>query len=85
GRIVLFEVRTENPDEYYKNPFNLDGVAPGSYMGMSQIDPNWVTPELTEDNLSDPASQSYYEPTYWRIKDRVYHKSHLRIFVPYPV
>lgn len=85
GRIVLFDVEAANPEEYYKAPFNLDGVQPGTYRGMSQIDPNWVTPVLTEDNLSDPASQSYYEPTFWKIKDRVYHKSHLRIFVPYPV
>ncbi|VFR32516.1 Phage-related protein [plant metagenome] len=85
GRIVLFDVQAENPEEFYKAPFNLDGIQPGSYKGMSQIDPNWVTPVLTDDNLRDPASQTYYEPTYWRIKDRVYHKSHLRIFVPYPV
>ncbi|EFF76090.1 DUF1073 domain-containing protein [Achromobacter piechaudii] len=85
GRIVLFDVETANPEEYYKAPFNLDGVQAGTYRGMSQIDPNWVTPVLTEDNLNDPASQSYYEPTFWKIKDRVYHKSHLRIFVPYPV
>ncbi|EHK65986.1 DUF1073 domain-containing protein [Achromobacter arsenitoxydans] len=85
GRLVLFDVAAANPEEYYKAPFNLDGVQPGTYRGMSQIDPNWVTPVLTEDNLNDPASQSYYEPTFWKIKDRVYHKSHLRIFVPYPV
>lgn len=85
GRIVLFDVEAANPEEYYKAPFNLDGVQAGTYRGMSQIDPNWVTPVLTEDNLNDPASQSYYEPTFWKIKDRVYHKSHLRIFVPYPV
>ncbi|WMD23312.1 DUF1073 domain-containing protein [Achromobacter seleniivolatilans] len=85
GRLVLFDVEAANPEEYYKAPFNLDGVQPGTYRGMSQIDPNWVTPVLTEDNLNDPASQSYYEPTFWKIKDRVYHKSHLRIFVPYPV
>ncbi|PPA72646.1 portal protein [Achromobacter spanius] len=85
GRIVLFDVEAANPEEYYKAPFNLDGVQAGTYRGMSQIDPNWATPVLTEDNLNDPASQSYYEPTFWKIKDRVYHKSHLRVFVPYPV
>lgn len=85
GRLVLFVVDSANPEEYYKAPFNLDGVQAGTYRGMSQIDPNWVTPVLTEDNLNDPASPNYYEPTFWKIKDRLYHKSHLRIFVPYPV
>ncbi len=85
GRLVPFVVDSANPEEYYKAPFNLDGVQRGMYRGMSQIDPNWVTPVLTEDNLNDPASPNYYEPTFWKIKDRLYHKSHLRIFVPYPV
>lgn len=85
GRLVLFVVDHENPDEWYKNPFNIDGVKKGTYRGMSQIDPNWVTPVLTEKNLNDPASQEFYEPTYWEIKGRRVHRSHLHIFVPYPV
>lgn len=85
GRVVLFEIDSDNPEEYYKAPFNIDGVRPGSYRGMSQIDPNWMTPVLTERNLRDPAARDYYVPTFWRIGDRVYHRSHLHIFVPYPV
>lgn len=85
GRLILFDVASENPEAYYKAPFNLDGIERGMYRGMSQIDPNWVTPVLTEDNVRDPASRTYYEPTYWRVGDRVIHRSHLHIFVPYPV
>jgi hypothetical protein len=44
-RIVLFEVTSTDPD-YYEKPFNPDGVTPGSYKGMSQVDPYWITPEL---------------------------------------
>src|SRR5690606_27836854 len=36
-------------------------------------------------SVRDPASRTYYEPTYWRVGDRVIHHSHLHIFVPYPV
>ena len=85
GRLILFDVASENPEAYYKAPFNLDGVERGAYRGMSQIDPNWVTPVLTEDNVRDPASRTYYEPTYWRVGERIIHRSHLHIFVPYPV
>lgn len=85
GRIVLFLVDTENPDQWYENPFNIDGVKPGMYKGMSQIDPNWITPDLTESNLSDPASKNFYNPTYWRVKNRRIHRSHLYIYVPHPV
>jgi phage-related protein (TIGR01555 family) len=85
GRIALFVVETPNPKAFYENPFNPDGIAPGSYKGIKQVDPQWVTPELTADNLQDPASLNFYEPTYYRIGGRRYHKSHLVKFVPFPV
>ncbi|MBD2822487.1 DUF1073 domain-containing protein [Xenorhabdus sp. 42] len=85
GRIALFVVETSNPKEFYENPFNPDGIARGSYKGIKQIDPQWVTPELTADNVQDPASLNFYEPTYYQIGGRRYHKSHLIKFVPFPV
>lgn len=85
GRVILFRVATTNPKEYYEAPFNIDGVGKGAYIGMSQIDPNWMTPELTEADLDDPSSEGFYVPTYWRVKDRLIHKSHLHIFIPNPV
>lgn len=85
GRIVMFDVDCENPKEFYELPFNIDGVKPGTYKGLSQIDPNWITPELTESNLSDPCGQHFYEPTYWVVNGRRIHRSHLYIFVPHPV
>ena len=84
GRVAIYVVESTDP-EYYEKPFNLDGVTPGSYKGISQVDPCWVTPELTSSNLTDPASMSFYDPTYYMIGNRRYHKSHLHIFIPYPV
>jgi len=75
-RIALFEVDSLDP-EYYEKPFNPDGVAPGSYKGISQVDPYWITPELDSTAAADPASRHFYEPTYWRISGRRYHRSHL--------
>ena len=37
-RIAMFIVDSDDPDYYYK-PFNIDGVEPYSYKGISQIDP----------------------------------------------
>lgn len=85
GRIVLFNIASANPGEFYEAPFNIDGVQPGTYKGMSQIDPNWLEPVLGENSLNNPTSKDFYEPEYWRVKNRIYHKSHLHIFVPYPV
>lgn len=85
GRLALFVVETSNPQEWYENPFNIDGVTAGMYKGIRQIDPQWVTPDLTDANLQDPASLDFYEPTYWIIGNRRYHKSHFVKFVPYPV
>ncbi len=75
-RIALFDVDSEDED-YYLKPFNIDGVKKGSYKGISQVDPYWITPELDEDSTSNPASKHFYEPTWWRINGKRYHRSHL--------
>ena len=77
-RVALFVVESTDP-MYYEKPFNIDGVKAGSYKGISQIDPQWCTPINTSDNVSNPASLNYYEPTYWQINGKKYHKSHLVI------
>ena len=77
-RIALFEVDSPDPD-YYLKPFNLDGITKGSYKGISQVDPYWITPELDSDAAANPASKNFYEPTWWRISGKRYHRSHLII------
>lgn len=83
-RYVLFRVMHTDPD-YYKKPFNIDAVRLGSYMGMSQIDPQWVIPEPSMAALQDPASPIFYEPEFFRIGQTTYHRSHFHIFIPNPV
>lgn len=64
----------------YEKPFNIDGVKPGSYRGISQIDPYWISPELDGEASSDPSSEYFYEPTWWRINGNRVHRTHLIIF-----
>lgn len=78
-RIAIFKVNSTDPD-YYKNPFNPDGVEPGSYKGISQVDPYWCAPQLDAAATSDPGSLHFYEPTFWIIGGQTYHRSHLHIF-----
>lgn len=78
-RVMLFEVESNDPN-YYEYPFNIDGVAPGSYKGMVQVDPYWCSPVLDGDAASNPASQNFYNPTWWIIAGKRYHRTHLRIF-----
>lgn len=78
-RVAMFVVEYTDPD-YYKNPFNIDGVTKGSYKGISQIDPYWMSPILSGSASGDPSAMDFYEPTYWNINGRQYHKSHLIIF-----
>lgn len=75
-RIAVFHVESEDP-EYYEKPFNIDGVVRGSYKGFSQIDPYWITPELDTEAASETGSRHFYEPTWWRISGKRYHRSHL--------
>ena len=78
-RIVLFKVDSTDPD-YYQNPFNPDGVTPGSYKGMVQVDPYWCSPQMDVAAASRPDTEHFYEPTYWLINGTRYHRSHLIIF-----
>jgi phage-related protein (TIGR01555 family) len=78
-RLALFEVDSSDPD-YYTKPFNPDGVKPGSYKGISQIDPYWITPELGGDAAANPGARDFYEPTWWRINGKRVHRTHLVIF-----
>ncbi len=75
---VLFVVDSEDP-EYYEKPFNPDGIKPGTYKGMTHIDPYWVTPLLTTDAVEEPGSPNFYDPTYWVVSGRKYHRSHFVI------
>lgn len=75
-RVAMFIVDSTDPD-YYVKPFNPDGVMPGSYRGISQIDPYWMVPELSSRSASDPAAIDFYEPSFWIINGKRVHKSHL--------
>ena len=78
-RIALFEVENSDPD-YYVKPFNIDGVKPGTYKGISQVDPYWCAPILNLESSAVPTSRHFYEPTWWLIGARRVHRSHLVIF-----
>lgn len=63
----------------YEAPFNPDGVMPGAYKGITQIDPYWLAPELDSISAANPAAPGFYEPTWWRVNGRRVHKSHFVI------
>lgn len=75
-RVLLFVVESADP-EYYEKPFNIDGVTKGSYKGMSQIDPYWCMPLASNNMTANPASMHFYEPEFWVISGKKYHRSHL--------
>lgn len=78
-RVAFFKVESPDP-KYYEKPFNPDGIIPGSYRGMVQVDPYWCIPQLDGEAASDPSSPNFYEPTWWIINGQKYHRSHLCIF-----
>ncbi len=78
-RIAMFIVESDDP-QYYEKPYNPDGVKPGSYRGISQIDPYWCAPILDADSAGDPSSKHFYEPTWWLIGSKRVHRSHLVLF-----
>lgn len=82
-RIAIYKIdygSQEADDRAYERPFNIDGVRPGSYKGIIQVDPYWCSPELDNRASSQPDSMHFYEPTHWLINGRRYHRSHLCIY-----
>lgn len=79
-RVAMFKVDSSDPNYYYK-PFNIDGVKPGSYKGISQIDPYWLACNLDDEAAGDPSAIDFYEPTWWIISGKQVHKSHLVIYI----
>lgn len=78
-RVALFKIESTDP-KFYEYPFNPDAIMPGSYKGIVQIDPYWLSPELDQAAASDPSSLHFYEPTWWTIQGKRIHRSHLVIF-----
>lgn len=78
-RVAFFKVRSSDP-KYYELPFNPDGVTPGSYEGIVQVDPYWCIPLLSGNAASDPMSIHFYEPEWWIVRGQKIHRTHLCIF-----
>lgn len=78
-RIAFCRIKSDDP-EFYEKPFNPDGIRPGSYRGIVQVDPYWTSPLLDAASAADPSSIHFYEPTYWLINGQKFHRSHLIIF-----
>ncbi|MEG0207044.1 anti-CBASS protein Acb1 family protein [Citrobacter sp.] len=79
-RVLIFQMDSSKiPADYYSKPFNPDGIPEGAYQGISQIDPYWMTPMMTDGSMQNPASIGFYDPDYWIINGKRYHKSHLVI------
>lgn len=77
-RVAVFDVQSDDP-EYYTKPFNIDGVAEGAYKGIRQVDPYWMMPVLSGTETSDPTNPHFYDPSFWIIAGKKYHRSHLII------
>lgn len=77
-RVCVYVVESDDP-KYYEMPFNIDGVRKGSYKGIKQIDPYWMMPVLTSQESGNPTDLHFYEPSYWVIGGKKYHRSHLII------
>lgn len=60
----------------YELPFDPLSVTTGSYRGMTQIDPYWMSPMLTGSSITNPLSPNFYVPDYWQVSGRRIHKSH---------
>lgn len=78
-RHILY--KNTDPNFDYSKPFSPSDFMDGKYAGIAQVDPYWITPEFADEDLSDPTQINFYEPTYWLIQGKRYHKSHFKILM----
>jgi phage-related protein (TIGR01555 family) len=78
-RVCIFQVKSKDP-LYYEKPFNINSVKEGTYLGMTQVDPYWIYGQPDMESTSNPASQNFYEPTWWIVNGKKYHHSHMVIY-----
>lgn len=79
-RIAYFDIDVPNKREYYAKPFNIDGIRPGSYKGIIQVDPFWTVPIFISQESLTPGNQRFYEPDGWQIGGLFIHWTHIFIF-----
>lgn len=77
-RVAVFLIDNDDPD-YYKMPFNIDSVKPGSFKGIIANDPYYVIPDISQQN-QNPLNPMFYEPEYWVINGKKIHHSHCVVF-----
>lgn len=51
----------------YEKPYDINLIKPGTYRGMALVEPTWIYPEMDKDDLVNPLSRSFFEPTYWAV------------------
>lgn len=78
-RVAVPIIDSPDPD-FYEKPFNPDSIRPGSFKGWFMRDPYWMSPILSGEAAGDTTAPDFYEPTWWLINGKRYHRSHLCIF-----
>ena len=78
-RVAVPIIESPDPD-FYEKPFNPDSIRPGSFKGWFMRDPYWMSPILSGEAAGDTTAPDFYEPTWWQINGKKYHRSHLCIF-----
>lgn len=78
-RVAVPIIESPDPD-FYEKPFNPDSIRPGSFKGWFMRDPYWMAPILSGEAAGDTTAPDFYEPTWWQINGKKYHRSHLCIF-----
>jgi phage-related protein (TIGR01555 family) len=78
-RVAVPIIDSPDPD-FYEKPFNPDSIRPGSFKGWFMRDPYWMAPILSAEAAGDTSAPDFYEPTWWMINGKKYHRSHLCIF-----
>ncbi|MGN0024971.1 MAG: anti-CBASS protein Acb1 family protein [Candidatus Avelusimicrobium sp.] len=70
--LAYFEIEGDDPE----TPLNIDGIKPGSFKGISIVEPYWAFPDWGENSMT-PGTLNFYQPEFYTIGGKRIHKSRL--------
>ena len=76
GQILAVPTFSTDMSKQMAQPYTPTAIKPGTYTGMTLVQPFWITYQLSGDGVSRPNKAGYYEPEYYIINGSIkIHKS----------
>ena len=82
GQIIAVPCFSVDMKKAMEKPYTPKAIRPNTYVGMKLVQPFWITYQLTNEQVMNPASSGFYDPEFYVINGgQKIHKSWVRKLV----